>query len=880
MPVVPKCGPLLYDCCPASMGVLQTCGCNFQCTNYNPYSNSIGTAPHVTGTCIDCASTNQNTSIWAALRDFSPQNMTFLDVSYNNAITPIPANFTSYSFGNQLLVFRMRNVTTLVTLPCNFFNTFTNLLTTIHLAFNAITDIPCNLFNYCTSLYSLYWFNSYIFSLPPNLFDFTPSLTEVYLDSNTITVIPAGLFNFTPSLTTLWLNSNNITAIPAGLFDFTPSLTEVYLYSNTITAIPSGLFNFTPSLTTFWLNYNNITAIPAGLFDFTSSLTEVYLNSNNITAIPAGLFNFTPILGIVTFVYNAITELPINLLDFCGSTLYDFDISYNKLTRIPKDFFKFASQLQTLELDNNRLGTLPAGLFNFTTQLKSITLQKNNIISLPEALFTYAVQLTVLNLAFNGITSITDSLLDGSTKLQYLMLCVNNLTNFGPNSLATLSSLLYLNVAFNQLVKLPPISAVSSLKMLIANDNFIAEVPSNFVMGLFKSLAFIFMINNPSECRSKLVVPETNSKNQSNSSSASTLLVFCNCAPNYFGISFCSPFQSEAALDLLANSFISSNITSGVLTAAIPLNLSGGVSISAAAVDDQLSLVALPRAVKLLQINTFISYTAYLQQLTSNSTLFYTGSTFSPQYDGARNGNTFSLYEPFQKITRDGSVFNIQLSMIYSVFFLKFNTETRRFIRSGAKNIQQRIVLGGTLSSAVDYCYEVLTDAPISRTSLVDTDTASFGLLGNGLLPTNVTYRYTSIDNVAGPPMQFPSGIRALDYFKFRDCAVLQGDPNPADFHSWSSFNLTFYIYAIDLTTLEYIQAAKYSLVIYDCPQIPDSLVDVYKCHGGLCLDNGNPQDGTLLLLGFDSNTFLLAFSRLSKIISTLHFLMMFGSYL
>ncbi|XP_076466677.1 toll-like receptor 4 isoform X2 [Babylonia areolata] len=171
------------------------------------------------------------------------------------------------------------------------------------------------------------------------------------------------------------------------------------------------------------------------------------------------------------------------------AALQNFDISYNRLSRLSKDTFMNLPTLETLNLSHNALGTLPSDVFSGLTNLTTLVLSATGLHSVSDVAFRNLTCLRSLDLSNNNLSSVPSAALRHLTYLQRLDLGSNRLTAIHNHSLTTLSSLQYLSLHSNSLNTLQP-AAFDGLNNLIALDLQLNDLSSEsgYLSEVFRPL--------------------------------------------------------------------------------------------------------------------------------------------------------------------------------------------------------------------------------------------------------------------------------------------------------------------------------------------------------------------------------------------------------
>ena len=135
-------------------------------------------------------------------------------------------------------------------------------------------------------------------------------------------------------------------------------------------------------------------------------------------------------------------------------------------------------QLENFYMENNKLTAIPKGFFKNNTKLNWIALDGNEITTLEDGTFKGLDQLTILGLENNKISKVDKNAFEGMKKIEQLSLYGNNLTTLEDGSLKPLAgSLKMLFLQENNMESLPKaVEDCSSLTELHAWDNGMKDI--------------------------------------------------------------------------------------------------------------------------------------------------------------------------------------------------------------------------------------------------------------------------------------------------------------------------------------------------------------------------------------------------------------------
>lgn len=184
---------------------------------------------------------------------------------------------------------------------------------------------------------------------------------------------------------------------------------------------------------------------------------------------------------------NAIKKVPEGLLDRL-TKLKKFYIAGNKqLESLPKDLFKYNTELVEVDLGNTGLTSLDQDLFKHNKKLESFSITKSPIKTLPEHLFDHTPILNKFFAYESGLETLPRMLFKNAAELREIRIGQAKLKEL-PDSLADCHKLLFIDASGNQLTSIPlSLSKARSLIGLKLNDNNIKEVPKEVLLQLVRN---------------------------------------------------------------------------------------------------------------------------------------------------------------------------------------------------------------------------------------------------------------------------------------------------------------------------------------------------------------------------------------------------------
>ena len=338
------------------------------------------------------------------------------------------------------------------------------------------------------------------------------SLEEMYLGQNQITAIPdeigqlTNLVNFDLSmnkleslpaaigqmanLRALGLGGNLLKILPAQIGDLS-NLNVLDLKGNQLETIPLDFASLT-KLRLLNISSNNLDLLPSVIVQLTS-LTDLNLGSNKLTSLPVEIGNLTNLI-LFTVSDNMLTELPLEIAK--STDLQYLRLSENKLASLPIEI-GLLTKLQDLYISDNELNTIPPEI-GFLTKLITLDLRNNNVISIPRSICQLRDH-NELNLLMDvsvtcGLPTQKDALISiySANPDNTLTWGVNNFpeVDFDVEGNPT-----GLRISNKNVTRLPDfIGVLTSLEILLANNNFIASIPKS--LGSINGLVVLEVGNN------------------------------------------------------------------------------------------------------------------------------------------------------------------------------------------------------------------------------------------------------------------------------------------------------------------------------------------------------------------------------------------------
>ena len=197
----------------------------------------------------------------------------------------------------------LNNLTSLKTINLNFNNDVRVTFDYDASSQNAITNDTLETFKLKTNSMQ---------AIPPRMFVNLNLLTSIDLSYNRITEMYRESFINLPVLQNLNLSNNQISEIPRDLFQNLQTLKNIDLNNNQISILPNKLFKNLSNLETITLINNQLTIIPDKLFKNLPKLRTLHLSHNQIGTISMRTFMNLPVIHIIGLSGNRINTIERN----------------------------------------------------------------------------------------------------------------------------------------------------------------------------------------------------------------------------------------------------------------------------------------------------------------------------------------------------------------------------------------------------------------------------------------------------------------------------------------------------------------------------------------------------------------------------------------
>ncbi|CAL1267963.1 unnamed protein product [Larinioides sclopetarius] len=396
------------------------------------------------------------------------------------------------------------------------FHGLENLLTTLDLSHNQLTEVP---FGPLRQLNNLQWLNlqgnsltdihinqwsqlklrsvlknlflgdNNIISIKESAFTHFTNLTLLDLKGNYIHDVDSS--SFPDGLSSLSLENNLLKAVPLHAIYTLKDLRYLYLSNNVIRKLPCPFYMHTSKLEKLDLSNNLLTYLQDCIFNGSFVIRELCLNFNFIKSLPARVFRSTK-LQRLSMTNNRLLKLHSDAFSGAEMTLKNLDLSFNLLAGFPSPV-KDLKSLHFLSLKGNYLKHLHKEDFqNCINTLEVLDLSKNSFTSVPTIPLQSLKRLTRLSLQDNRIKSVNEDDFKGwSQTLTTLSLANNKMVYLSHRALYHLKNLRELKLSFNNLVHLD-----TSIFLPLRHSLEVLELSSAFGYQIYPIDVFIKPLEN------------------------------------------------------------------------------------------------------------------------------------------------------------------------------------------------------------------------------------------------------------------------------------------------------------------------------------------------------------------------------------------------
>ncbi|XP_051876053.1 toll-like receptor 3 [Pristis pectinata] len=287
-----------------------------------------------------------------------------------------------------------------------------------------------------------------LFEIPPDL---PVNITELNLSHNQLKHLPSSALSRYNQLQILHAGYNVIPKIDGNLCKVLPFLNVLALEHNQLSALSVHYFSYCRNLTELYLQFNRVKQIADDVFGSLQELRILDLSHNGLVSASLGVHQQLPKLQRLVLSANKIVQLkPNDFTILSNTTLYQLDLSFNKLTQFEHKCFSTIGSLRSLVLNNVALqqditkqlceelsGTDIATLSLRNTYLK---LEQNTFAGLAKT------KLITLDLSNNKLTTLQGNLFQWLPHLENLCLEDNNIRRITNETFTGLGNLKSLNL--------------------------------------------------------------------------------------------------------------------------------------------------------------------------------------------------------------------------------------------------------------------------------------------------------------------------------------------------------------------------------------------------------------------------------------------------
>uniref|UniRef100_UPI00398E89CE toll-like receptor 3 n=1 Tax=Pristiophorus japonicus TaxID=55135 RepID=UPI00398E89CE len=340
--------------------------------------------------------------------------------------------------------------------------------------------------------------------------DLPVNITVLNLSHNQLKQLPTSTLSKYSQLQTLDAGYNVIPKIDGNLCQVLPLLQVLGLEHNQLSHLSVHYFYYCSNLTELYLQFNIVKQITDDPFKSLQDLVILDMSHNKLVSAKLGTQQQLQNLQRLGLSMNKITKLKTDDFDILNkTTLYQLELSSNKLTQFERNCFRKIGSLRGLVLDNvalypNVTGQLCEALSG--TDIAELSLRNTHLKIQPT---TFAAlnktNLTSLDLSSNRLTTMPDNSLHWLHSLEYLYLENNNIRRITPKMFAGLENLKSLNLKKGLTVQDIPnkvesiiddysFQGLKNLVYLNLEDNTIASIKAHTFSGL-TSLKYLSMYN-------------------------------------------------------------------------------------------------------------------------------------------------------------------------------------------------------------------------------------------------------------------------------------------------------------------------------------------------------------------------------------------------
>ncbi|CAD1476915.1 unnamed protein product [Heterotrigona itama] len=193
--------------------------------------------------------------------------------------------------------------------------------------------------------------------------------------------------------------------------------------------------------------------------------------------------------------HNPLADIPDEAFLGLERSLWELELPYNRLEKVPSRSFRHLQKLQLLDLTGNKISKIsPDNWRGLENSLQKLRLGRNAIDKLPADAFAGLTYLDMLDLRENNLKEIDPSVFrDGMAHLIYLYLNGNQLTHIPYAQLSSLKRMKVLDLSYNRISKMlnqqqePEIRGLQmSLDILRLDNNQIETLMSGDFQHFYK----------------------------------------------------------------------------------------------------------------------------------------------------------------------------------------------------------------------------------------------------------------------------------------------------------------------------------------------------------------------------------------------------------
>ncbi|XP_061716975.1 protein artichoke-like [Cydia pomonella] len=329
------------------------------------------------------------------------ENLIIFNASFNIISELEKVSFESYKTGSNITIIDLsHNAITII--PDNYFSKFSNLLH-LNISYNNINSFTVLTFEGLTQLETLYLSYNNIKTVDINLARFS-NLKELTLDNNDLSSLEENNFKMLSNLIKLNLSFNKIFFIDDFSFRKMINLQSLQLNSNNITMISKSMFIDNAALQQVDISNNQIHTIDPFSFRGTN-ITQCNFRNNALTMLnDKSIFYGIKVKELDLSVSNIIT-LGENIFIELHPELLKLNLSFDCITHIHENSFRYLALLTELDLSNNKLLDLDFDMSDLKS-LTSFNVENNQIREITKTSFRRLKSLFKVNLSKNSIEEI------------------------------------------------------------------------------------------------------------------------------------------------------------------------------------------------------------------------------------------------------------------------------------------------------------------------------------------------------------------------------------------------------------------------------------------------------------------------------------------